>query len=125
MALDLNGNAGIVAKILGAVFGRAAVTNKQFVGIGLSYIDAGWTYDNLAGLALSAAGASSPDQVVTLLWTNVIGSAPTESNKAPFIGMLQGGTTPGALAHMAADTEFNTLNINLVGLMQTGIGFIG
>jgi hypothetical protein len=125
VALDLNGNAGTVAKILGAVFGRAAVTNKQFVGIGLSYMDAGWTYDNLAGLALSAAGASTPDQIVTLLWTNVIGSAPTESNKSTFIGMLQNGTTPGALAHMAADTDFNTLNINLVGLMQTGIAYIG
>lgn len=125
VALDLNGNAGTVAKILGVVFGRAAVANKQFVGIGLSYMDAGWTYDNLAGLALSAAGASTPDQIVTLLWTNVIGSAPTENNKSTFIGMLQNGTTPGALAHMAADTDVNTLNINLVGLMQTGIGFIG
>ncbi len=88
-------------------------------------MDASWTYDNLAGLALSAAGASTPDQIVTLLWTNVIGSAPTESNKSTFIGMLQNGTTPGALAHMAAETDFNTLNINLVGLMQTGIAYIG
>jgi hypothetical protein len=121
LALDLNGNAGITAKILGAVFGKQAVTNKAYVGIGLSFLDAGWTYDNLAGLALSAAGAVSNDQIVSLLWTNVVGSAPTADNKAPFITLLEGGMTPGALAHLAADTSFNTTNINLVGLAQTGL----
>jgi serralysin len=123
VALDLNGNAGTVAKILGAVFGREAINNKQFVGIGLSYSDAGWTYDNLAGLALTAAGASTPDKVVTLLWTNVIGFAPTEANKAPYIAMLQNGMSYGALAHLAADTVFNTTNINLTGLAQTGLEY--
>jgi hypothetical protein len=124
VALDLNGNAGTVAKILGAVFGREAINNKQFVGIGLSYSDAGWTYDNLAGLALTAAGASTPDKVVTLLWTNVIGFAPTEANKAPYIAMLQNGMSYGALAHLAADTVFNSTNINLTGLAQTGLEYL-
>jgi hypothetical protein len=30
----------------------------------------------------------------------------------------------GALAHLAADSSFNTTNINLVGLAQTGIEYI-
>jgi hypothetical protein len=123
LALDIDGNAGITAKILGAVFGKDSVGNKAFVGIGLSLLDAGWTYDRLGALALEAAGAQTNDQIVTLLWTNVIGSKPSIADKAPFIALLENGMTSGALVQLAADTIFNTTNINLVGLSQTGLEF--
>ena len=123
-ALDLDGNAGTTAKILGAVFGKESISNKSYVGIGLSFLDAGWTYDNLAALALDAAGAKTNDQIVSLLWKNVIGTTPTAADKQPFIALLENGMTAGALAHLAADTSFNTTNINLVGLVQTGIDYI-
>ena len=124
LAFDLDGNSGTTAKILGAVFGPASVTNKSYVGIGLNYLDAGWTYDNLAGLALDAAGAKTNDQIVSLLWKNVIGTTATANDKAPYIAMLENGMTPGALAHLAADTSFNTTNINLTGLALTGIEYL-
>ncbi|MFM9992476.1 MAG: hypothetical protein ACKVOY_13685 [Burkholderiaceae bacterium] len=124
VAIDLDGNAGITAKILGAVLGKQSLTNKSYVGIGLSYLDAGWSYGNLASLALDAAGAKTNDQIVSLLWTNVIGTKPTAADKAPFIALLENGMTAGALAHLAADTSFNTTNINLIGLAQTGIEYI-
>ena len=124
IAIDLDGNAGTTAKILGAVFGKESVSNKSYVGIGLSFLDAGWTYDNLAGLALDAAGAKTNDQIVSLLWTNVIGSKPTAADKQPFIALLENGMSSGALAHLAADTSLNATNINLVGLTQTGIEYI-
>jgi len=124
IALDLSGNAGTTAKILGAVFGGQSLTNKSYVGIGLKYLDAGWTYDNLAGLALDAAGAKTNDQIVSLLWKNVIGTTATANDKAPYIAMLENRMTPGALAHLAADTSFNTTNINLIGLALTGIEYI-
>jgi hypothetical protein len=124
VAIDVIGNAGTTAKILGAIFGNDSISNKNYVGIGLSFLDSGWTYDNLAGLALDAAGAKTNDQIVSLLWKNVIGTTPTSSDKQPFIALLENGMTAGALAHLAADTSFNTTNINLVGLAQTGIEFI-
>ena len=124
IAIDLDGNAGTTAKILGAVFGKDAVNNKNYVGIGLNFLDTGWSYDNLAGLALEAAGAKTNDQIVSLLWTNVIGTKPTAADKASYIALLENGMTAGALAHLAADTSFNTTNINLVGLAQTGIEYI-
>ena len=124
IAIDLNGNAGNTAKILGAVFGKESLTNKNYVGIGLHFLDAGWTYDNLAGLALDAAGATTNDQIVSLLWTNVIGTKPSEADKASFITLLENGMSAGALAHLAADTSLNTTNINLVGLAQTGIEYM-
>jgi Ca2+-binding RTX toxin-like protein len=124
LAIDIDGNAGTTAKILGAVFGKASLSNKNYVGIGLSFLDSGWTYDNLAGAALEAAGAKTNDQIVSLLWTNVIGTKPTAADKQPFIALLENGMTAGALAHLAADSSFNTTNINLVGLAQTGIEYM-
>jgi hypothetical protein len=123
IAIDIDGNAGTTAKILGAVYGKESIANKSYVGIGLNLLDAGWTYDNLAALALDAAGAKTNDQIVSLLWKNVIGTTATTNDKAPYIAMLENGMAPGALAHLAADTAFNTTNINLTGLALTGIEY--
>lgn len=123
VALDLNENAGKTTKILGAVFGKSAVANKQYVGVGLDLLDKGMSYDTLAGLALNAANVTTNDQIVTTLWTNVVGLVPSAADKAPYIKMLEDGMTPGALVHLAADTSLNTTNINLVGLAQTGIEY--
>lgn len=125
VALDLDGNAGNVARILGAVFGREAVANKEYVGIGLSYLDGGMSYEALMALAIDVRlGGVSTTAVVNLLWGNVIGGTPSASDLATFTGMLQGGTSAGALGVLAANTPFNEANIGLVGLMQTGIEFI-
>jgi len=123
LAFDLSGNAGQVAKILGAVFGKAAVTNKEYVGIGLGLIDSGMTYAALAELALNAAGAKDNDTVVDQLYQNVLGSRPTASDKSPFVQMLENGTSRGSLATMAADSSFNATSIGLTGLAATGIEY--
>jgi hypothetical protein len=125
LALDLDGNAGKVAKILGAIFGQSAVSNKAYVGIGLSYLDSGMSYSALAALAVSVTGKSSSTEVCTLLWTNVIKTTPTAADIAPYKAMLDSGQMSiGALATLAADTSFNTTNIGLVGLSQTGIEYV-
>lgn len=123
VALDLDGHAGQVAKLLGAVFGPSSVTNKTYVGIGLSYLDGGMSYEALAALAVSVTGKSAPADVVNLLWTNVIGSAPSVDQAQPFIDMLNNGSSIGTLATLAADTSINQVNIDLVGLSQTGLEF--
>ena len=123
VALDVDGSAGNTAKVLGAILGKDNAKNKAFIGIGLDLLDKGTTYDELAGLALKAVGATTNDQIVTRLWTNVVGSAPSETDKAPLIQMLKDGMSPGVLARLAADTALNKTNINLVGLAETGIEF--
>ena len=123
IALDATGNAGTAIKILGAVFGKSYVSNKEYVGIALDLLDKGMNYDTLTGLALGAANATTNDQIVTRLWTNLVGSAPSEADKAPIIQMLKDGMSPGVLARLAADTPLNATNINLVGLAQTGIEY--
>ena len=127
IAFDLDGNAGQVSKILGAVFGISSVTNKSYVGIGLSYLDQGMSYTDLMQLAIDASlgGRGSNTDVVNLLYTNVVGSAPDAETLAYFKGLLDNGSfTQGSLGELAADTSINTTNINLVGLALTGVEFI-
>jgi FG-GAP-like repeat/RTX calcium-binding nonapeptide repeat (4 copies) len=126
IALDLtgDGHAAVVAKILGAVFGRESVANKEYVGIGLYFMDNGWNYQGLAARALNAAGATTNDAIVSLMWKNIVGTNATDTEKAPFIALLQNGMTPGELVQMAGDTDFNTANIDLVGLVSLGLEYL-
>ena len=123
VAIDLDGNAGTTAKIIGSVLGKAALTNPTYVGIGLSYLDKGMSYSDLGALALNAVGATTNDAVVSTLWLNVIGYPASTLDKAPFVKMLADGMKAGDLVVLAADTNFNTSNINIVGLALTGIEF--
>ncbi len=123
-ALDLAGNAGITAKVIGAVLGKVALTNPIYVGLGLSYLDNGMSYSDLGALALNAVGATTNDAIVSTLWLNVIGSPASALDKAPFIKLLADGMKAGDLVALAADTVLNTTNINLVGLAQTGIEYL-
>lgn len=123
LALDLQGAAGQTAKLLGAVFGPASVGNKVFVGIGLSLLDAGTPFEQLAAAAMNAAGKTRAADVVALLWTNLVGSAPTAEQAAPFVQLLDAGTSVGAFTVAAAELSLNADNIHLVGLVQTGLEF--
>jgi|GEM_PF-1208998 len=126
-ALDLVGSAGTTAKILGAVFGPGAVNIPEYVGIGLDLLDGGMDYTSLMQLALDAAlgPGASHTAVVNLLYANVVGVAPGSADLAYFKGLLDNGTyTPAGLGVLAAETELNALNIDLVGLTDYGIGYV-
>jgi V8-like Glu-specific endopeptidase len=126
VALDLNGNAGVTAKILGAVFGKQAVANKAYAGIGLNLLDGGMLYLDVMTVALNAhlgAGATH-EAVVTTLYTNVVGFAPTAAVLAYYTGLLQSGQyTPASLGMLAAETPDNVISINLTGLAAAGLDY--
>lgn len=128
LALDLAGHAGVTARLIGAVFGAGQVANRDFVGIGLSLLDGGKTPLELAQLALDArlgVGAAHAD-IVRLLYTQVVGVAPGSADLAYFTGLLDSQAyTPAALALLAADTDLNAANIQLVGLQSTGLEYVG
>ena len=126
IAIDLDGNAGSVARIIGVVFGAGAITNKDYVRVGLSYLDGGTSYEALMQMAIefSLGGPGNPGAIVDLLYGNVIGGAPPEGARAEYVGMLEsGGYTAGSLGVLAAATSFNEANINLTGLVQTGLEY--
>ncbi len=126
LALDLDGHAGQTAKILGAVFSPGAVANPAYVGIGLNLLDSGMRYDALMQLALDTAlGANASHRaVVDLLYTNVVGVAPSASEAAAYVAVLDSGSlSPATLGVLAADLALNTDNIGLVGLAAVGLAF--
>jgi hypothetical protein len=127
VAIDLDGNAGTTAKIIGSVFGNESLSDKQYVGIGLQLLDGGMSYSDLMKLAIDARlgdGASHTD-VVNLLYTNVVGVVPEKESLDYFVSLLDSNTfTVASLGVMAADTELNLVNINMVGLVQTGIEYL-
>jgi hypothetical protein len=127
LAIDLDTNAGTVVKILGAVFGPSSVANKSYVGIGLGYLDSGMSYASLMQLAIDAnfGRPGSNSDVVKLLYTNVVGSAPDAATLASYKSLLDKGTyTQATLGILAADTTENLTNINLIGLAKTGVEYV-
>lgn len=127
LAIDIDGNAGTTAKILGAVFGATSVDNLRYVGIGLDLLDSGSSYESVMQLALDVQLGPGADHqaLVNLLYTNVIGNAPPPDALAHFTSLLDSGAfTPASLGVLAADTPQNAGNINLVGLHESGIAFV-
>ncbi len=124
LALDINGHAGQIAKLLGVIFGAASVSNHNFVGLGLSAIDNGNNDEQLISLGLNAAGIHDNDALVTLLWHNLLGYDPSADEKSLYLEQLNSDQISAAeLTLLAANTQINADNIDLVGLAQTGIEF--
>ena len=126
IAIDMEASAGRVAKLLGAIFGKAAIANQVYAGIGLRYFDSGFSYEQLTKLAYNVAiGANhSTAQLVELIAKNVYSSVWTEADKAGYLAQLDNGTlTQEAFVIMAAESSNNAANIDLVGLNQHGLSY--
>ena len=126
VALDLEGSAGTAAKIVGALWGKESVENPAFVGIVLHYLDSGVSYEALLGLGLNALlGANKTNEAVaSLLYTNLMGEAPTQDAKTELASYMDSGAySQAGFARAIADLELNATNINLVGLSDTGLQY--
>jgi V8-like Glu-specific endopeptidase len=126
LALDLDGNAGVAAKTLGAVFGSPFVNNRSVVGIALQLTDGSTDDGSLMQLALQVKLRANPsnEDVVKLLVTNLTGFAPSASVLSSLTELLDSGAlTQVSLGLMAANHALNTANIDLVGLASTGLEF--
>lgn len=124
LAFDLDGNAGAVARLIGAVFGRALLSNPEYTGTGLSLLDGGTTLAALTQLALNVKLGTSftPTTLVTTLFQNVVGTPPTAADLSFWTGTLSSGQyTNVTLTQLAADTVLNAEQIGLVGLAASGL----
>jgi|GEM_PF-3121195 len=126
LAFDIGGNAGKVARILGAVFGKESVANAEYAGIGLQLLDDGMSYEELMMLALNTklgAGFSDADEV-RLLYQNIVGTEPSQADLDYWTGTIASRQyTQASLGIMAAELELNANNINLTGLAKTGLAY--
>ncbi len=127
LALDLDGNAGITAKIIGAVFGADSVANPQLTGIGLNLLDSGTDYEALMQLAIHAVlgdEAANHTAVVSLLYGNVVGFPPSAADEAYFVDLLDSSVYSAAsIGLFAAETALNLENIDFTGLSQSGLEY--
>jgi hypothetical protein len=127
LAVDLSGNAGTAAKILGAVFGKESLQNAAYTGIALELVDKGVSASQLAGAALGArlGHSATSEQVVDLIYANLVGTLPSQSSRAVFVDLLESRAISRAdLAVAAAMTPLNTVNIDLVGLSKRGLEYV-
>ena len=128
VALDLCGNAGTSAKVIGAVFGAGFVQNAGAMGICLSLLDAGMSEQDLVHLALDCRlGPNAGNEaVVNLLLTNLTGAAPAATQTDTFVNLIeQGAFSQASLGQIAAETALNAAHIDLVGLSNNGIEYMG
>jgi hypothetical protein len=128
-AFDLNANsaAGKTAEILGAAFGLNALTNKPYVGVGLSLFDGGMGMQDVATMAISTGLVSASDNTsfVKTVWSNVVGSPIDDANLNTYVGQLnRGALSKASLLVLAATSSINASHVNLVGLAQTGLEYV-
>jgi Ca2+-binding RTX toxin-like protein len=130
VALDMTGNAGEAARLIGALLGPTYVKDKALAGIVIGLMDQNYSPQTIAALGLGTsmylglAGSSSNEDLVKHVFKNVIGRGPAEAELQTYVGMLSAGTSQAALAVMAADTEFTAAQIGLTGLALHGWEFI-
>jgi serralysin len=126
VALDLNGNAGIAARLVGALYGAGSIHDPVAVGAVLHLVDSGMAIDDVFTTVLSwrLGPSPSPDAIVDLLYTNVAQHAPSAAAHAYYVQLLVDATfTPASIAEYAADTQRNADNIDLVGLAAHGLPY--
>ncbi|MGE4241311.1 M10 family metallopeptidase [Ramlibacter sp.] len=125
LALDLDGNAGVVAKALGLVFGAAGVANASLVGSSLASLDGGMSAADLMQSALNLKlGGASNGAMVDLICTRLLGTPPSAELHNALTGLLDSGAvTQGQLGVVASNLPMNAEQIGLVGLAETGLAF--
>ena len=130
VALDLGGNAGQAARLIGALLGPSFIKDKALAGVVIGLIDQDYSIENIANLGLNTsfylalAGSTKNEDFVNHVFRNVVGRSPEANEQKTYVDMLYAGTSQAALAVMAAGTEFTASQIGLTGLTSHGWDFI-
>ena len=127
IALDLDGNAGKIVKLLGALLGKDSATNKTYVGMGLDILDNGMPYEDLMKAGIDVVFGSNPSgaSVVDVFYKNLVGSSAPQSVLDEYGDILDNGSmTATELGIAVADHDLDAPNIDLIGLAQTGVEYI-
>ena len=131
LALDTDGSAGTLARVVHAVFGSAGLADSGLMGQFFDLLDGGMSEAGLVSMAIDSdafialAGSVSNDDLVRTLYRNVIGVDPADAERGYFVGLIESGaTTPAGLALMAAEVSYNVEKVDLIGLDATGVEYL-
>ena len=127
VALDLDGNAGMAARIIGATYGRDTLKSKDLMGVAIGLLDSGTSPLDLMAAALRARLGEhySNARLVKQIYLNVTNKSPSAEEAAPYEALLNDGHVSGPeLALAAALSDVNAAaNINLTGLFESGLDY--
>jgi methionine-rich copper-binding protein CopC len=130
-ALDLAGTAGQAARVVGAVLGTAQLKDAALIGRYLSLADSGVGGEQVVHQVLadplftSLAGSLSNEDVVTHVYTNIVGKAPSAGEVTYYSGLITGGQyTQDSLLWWAASLDATAQRIDLAGLATHGLDFL-
>lgn len=127
LALDLDGAAGTAARLMGVTFGVDSLAHHDWVGVVLAVVDSGMPAQQLATLALQAilGPLASNAQVVARVYSNLFHTTPDAATQQAFTALLDSGAyTRASLVLLAAASDVNATNIDLVGLSAHGLDFV-
>ncbi|MGE0329336.1 MAG: hypothetical protein AB7P37_01430 [Ramlibacter sp.] len=127
VALDLDGNAGLAAKILSAVMGTAAIHNASYLGRVISLLDSGRSASQVADHVVDAALGvpHTHESFVALLYANVTGALPDNTDLDYYTRLLDTGmASQSSLTLLAAQGGANLARIDLVGLGAHGLEYV-
>lgn len=128
LAIDLNDGqaANSSVRIIGAAFDTPTIQeHPDYVGIGLNLFDSGQSVLAVSQLVVDFMDLSNDDFVDTV-YQNVVGVAPSPEEHDFYAGLLVGNggsLTQAQLLELAANSEVNAMNIDLIGLQQNGVVF--
>jgi hypothetical protein len=132
VAIDMGAtqSGGEAALLIGAVLGKASLTNKATVGGLLQFFDGGHTMHDAAVVLVNErimdqlAGGSSTSAYVNLIYEAVVGQAPMPSATESLAAYIDtGGYTKADFLAVVANLPLNESNVGLVGLAQAGIEY--
>lgn len=130
LAIDLNGAAGVAAKVVGALLGAVYVQDRDVMGSVLDQADTGMTQAQLAAYVASTAlfatlaGSHSNTDFVSQVFESVYLRPPTPAESLAYVDALNtGAQTQGSLGGAMSDASENLVNIDFVGLQSSGFSY--
>ncbi|MXY89851.1 MAG: hypothetical protein F4Y89_04845 [Gammaproteobacteria bacterium] len=127
LAFDIDGNAGIAAKALGAFFGAAGLSRIGLAGRWLNLLDNGMTYDDLLQTAIDTVFGANPSgaRLVGHFFTALTGEEAPDDVISEWGGKVDSGELSALeLSKLVAENDFNLANIDFIGLYSTGMEYL-
>ncbi len=127
LAFDIDGNAGIAAKVLGAFMGAAGLRRTDLAGQWLNLLDDGMAYDDLLQTAIDTIFGANPSgaRMVGHFFTALTGDEAPDDVIAEWGGKVDNGELSAVeLSRLVAEIDLNLANIDYVGLYSTGVEYL-
>ena len=131
IALDVDANPAMAAKLIGVILGGSWVNSLFISGLALGILDNGYTPVTLARLGLESAmfvglaGSASNKDFYNLVYKNVYGALPDAATLQSALSQMDSGkATQADMVMKLVDVPQNLVNIDLVGIQSHGFEYV-